>query len=131
MADYACANLGYAFYAHQSLASVAGLANLRGTRDLRYAFSGCQALAEIDLSGFDPSALEDVSQCFSGCSALETVRADADWELPAGCSGFATFHGCASLAGGAGTAYDAGAISGAYMRIDGGEAAPGYLTAKG
>lgn len=130
MAGYACANLDYAFYAHQSLASVAGLANLNGTRELRFAFCGCSALEEADLSGFDPSALEDVGSCFQGCSALETVWADAGWELPEGCAGFATFHGCTALAGGARTTYDEGRIAGTYMRIDGGEAAPGYLTAK-
>ena len=88
------------------------------------------ALEEADLSGFDPSALEDVGSCFQGCSALETVWADAGWELPEGCAGFATFHGCTALAGGARTTYDEGRIAGTYMRIDGGEAAPGYLTAK-
>lgn len=130
MAAFPCVNMDYWFYGHSSLASVAGLSHLGGTREMRYAFSSCTSLASIDLSGFDESALEDVFYCFSGCSSLATVLADASWELPEGCAGAGAFYGCTSLVGGAGTVYDASRISAEYLRIDGGETAPGYLTAK-
>lgn len=128
--DYWFYDMDYWFYGHGSLSAVSGLGSLNGTREMRYAFSGCAALEELELSGFDESALEDVDHCFSGCSALATIWAGAEWELPSGCAGFAAIDGCGALVGGAGMAYDEDRIAGAYMRIDSGEAAPGYLTVK-
>ncbi len=97
---------------------------------MRYTFTSCGALAVLDLSGFDESALEDLFYCFSGSDALTTIYADADWALPAGCSGMRTFYNCKALVGGAGTAYASSRMAATYMRIDGSTTAPGYLTAK-
>ncbi len=123
-------NLSFWFYGDGQLAEVAGLSNLPAVREMRYAFCSCDGLTELDLSGFPTEELEDVFYCFSGCSYLATIWADADWELPEGCTGSGAFYSCESLVGGAGTVYASSRTSATYMRIDGGAAAPGYLTAK-
>ena len=99
-------------------------------RDMKHALNSCGGLAEIDLSGLDPSSLEDLTYTFGGCGSLVTIWADADWALPAsGVSGFQTFCQCASLVGGAGTTYASSRVGYQYIRIDGVGGA-GYLTAK-
>ena len=95
-----------------------------------HTFNSCKALVSLDLSGMDSSSLEDLTYTFSGCVALATIWADAGWALPAGASGMQTFHQCSQLVGGSGTTYASSRVSYQYMRIDGGTAAPGYLTAK-
>ena len=130
MATFDHVNMDYWFYGHTAITSVNGLSNLRGTREMRYAFASCLSLTSIDLSGFDESSLEDVFYCFSGCSALTTIWADADWALPSGCTGSQAFYQCQALVGGAGTTFATSRTSAMYMRIDGGVAAPGYLTVK-
>lgn len=122
-------NLSYWFYGDDALAEVAGLSNLPAVREMRYAFANCEGLVVLDLSGFPTAELMDVFYCFSGCGSLTTIWADVDWALPAGCAGMGAFYECVSLVGGAGTAYDGERISATYMRIDGGAASPGYLTA--
>ena len=113
------------------MAEVAGLSNLPEVREMRYAFSNCDGLTELDLSGFPTEGLTDLFYCFSGCSNLATIWADADWSLPAGCEGSGMFYGCEALVGGAGTTYDSGGRDEAYCRIDDPPVAPGYLTVKG
>lgn len=124
-------NLNYWFHSESDMAEVAGIGNLPGIRHMDFAFYGCDSLVSIDLSGLDPSQLESMDYAFASCTALTTIWADADWALPAGVSGFATFYGCKALVGGAGTVFSSSRYSGTYMRIDGGVASPGYLTAKG
>lgn len=123
-------NFNYWFHSETDMAEVAGIGNLPGIRHMDFAFYGCDSLVSIDLSGLDPSQLESMDYAFASCAALTTIWADADWALPAGVSGFATFYGCKALVGGAGTVFSSSRYSGTYMRIDGGVASPGYLTAK-
>lgn len=131
VAGLAVASIDYWFYGCGALAEVEGMAYLSGAASMGYAFFGCSALGELDLTGFDPGSLESLSHAFNGCNALKTILVDADWGLPEGAGGLGTFGGCASLVGGAGTAWSADADDGSMMRVDGGEAAPGYLTAAG
>lgn len=58
------------------------MGNLDGVREIRHAFNNCTGLTEIDLSGLDPSSLEDLAYTFGGCGSLVTIWADADWALP-------------------------------------------------
>ena len=126
------ANLSYWFYTDGEMAEVTGLSNLPEVREMRYAFSSCDGLTELDLSGFPTEGLADLFYCFSGCSNLATIWVDADWSLPAGCEGSGMFYGgCGALVGGAGTAYDSGGRDEGYCRIDDPPVAPGYLTVKG
>ena len=130
MATYGHVNTNYWFYGHQSITDVTGVGNLHGVREMQHTFNSCAGLTEIDLSGLDPSSLEDLAYTFGGCGSLVTIWADADWALPAsGVSGFQTFYQCASLVGGAGTTYASSRAGYQYMRIDGVGGA-GYLTAK-
>ncbi len=131
MASYDHVNTNYWFYGHQAITEVEGMGNLRGVREMQHTFNSCEGLTEIDLSGLDPSSLEDLVYTFGGCGSLVTIWADADWALPSsGVSGFQTFYQCASLVGGAGTTYASSRAGYQYMRIDGAGGA-GYLTAKG
>ena len=130
MATYDHVNTNYWFYGHQSITDVTGMGNLHGVREMQHTFNSCTGLTEIDLSGLDPSSLEDLAYTFGGCGSLVTIWADADWALPSsGVSGFQTFYQCASLVGGAGTTYASSRAGYQYMRIDGVGGA-GYLTAK-
>lgn len=93
MASYAHVNADYWPYGYQSVIEVAGTGNLCGVREMRHTFNSCTGLAEIDLSGLDPSSLEDLAYTFGECGSLVTIWADADWALPAsGVSGFQTFY---------------------------------------
>lgn len=131
MATYDLVNTNYWFYGHQEVTEVTGIGSLGCVREMQHTFNSCAGLTEIDLSGLDPSSLEDLTYTFGGCSSLVTIKVDADWVLPAsGISGFQTFYQCTSLVGGAGTTYASSRAGYQYMRIDGGTAAPGYLTAK-
>lgn len=98
--------------------------------EMQHTFNSCDGLMKIDLSGLDPSSLEDLACTLGGCGSLVTIWADADWELSAsGVSGFQTFRQCSSLVGGAGTTYASSRAGYQYMRIDGVGGA-GYLTVK-
>ena len=127
MATFSYLNLIYLFYSCTNLASITGLGNLRGVRQMRYTFSSC-AVTTLDFRGFDPSTLTDLFYCFSGCSSLTTVYADSTWALPSsGISGLQCFYQCSSLVGGNGTVWSSGNTGYTYMRIDA-TGTPGYLT---
>lgn len=131
MATYGHVNTNYWFYGHQAVTDVTGMGNLHDVREMRHTFNSCTGLTEIDLSGLDPSSLEDLSYTFGGCGSLVTIWADADWALPtSGVSGFQTFYQCFSFVGGAGSTYASSRAGYQYMRIDGGTSPPVYLTAK-
>lgn len=128
MSTFSYLNLIYLFYSCTNLASINGLGNLSGVRQMRYTFSSC-AVTTLDFRGFDPSTLTDLFYCFSGCSSLTTIYADSTWTLPSsGISGSQCFYNCRSLVGGNGTAWSSSNTGYTYMRIDRtGQA--GYLTA--
>lgn len=130
MATFPVVNLDYWFSGCGALASVEGMGSL-ALGGMRECFRGCSALAELDLSGSDPAGMDDVTLAFYGCSSLAAIYVDGGWALPEGAGGISTFDGCEALAGGAGTVYSDDRVDGKYMRVDGGEAAPGYLTVRG
>ncbi len=128
MSTFSYLNLIYLFYSCTNLASINGLGNLSGVRQMRYTFSSC-AVTTLDFRGFDPSTLTDLFYCFSGCSSLTTIYADSTWTLPSsGISGSQCFYNCRSLVGGNGTVWSSSNTGYTYMKIDrSGQA--GYLTA--
>lgn len=121
-------NLNYWFYGCSALASVSGMANLRGVARMDHAFNSCSALTELDLRGMSPTALSSMLYTFGACTSLARILVDADWELPSGCTGSATFYNCKAIVGGNGTTYDSKQTTCAMCRIDR-EGQAGYLTA--
>ena len=62
-------------------------------------FQSCSGLTELDVSGFDISAAEDVDWMFQGCTALKTIWCkdkDSAWIAE---DGIELFDGCTSLFG--------------------------------
>ena len=101
--------------------------NLENVASMKYTFTSCTGLTELDMTGLDPAGLTDLGSAFSGCANLRKIVVDASWALPTGVTGVQTFYGCTSLVGGNGTTYDASRTGCQYMRVDA-QGAPGYLT---
>lgn len=80
-------NLNYWFYGCSALASVSGMANLRGVARMDHTFNSCSALAELDLRGMSPAALASMAYTFGACTSLAKILVDADWELLKGMHG--------------------------------------------
>jgi len=128
MAIYAELNFRYLFYSCYNLLSVSGLGNLSGVKSMQFMFAST-GVEVLDFRGFDPSSLTDLYYCFSSCSSLVTIYADASWALPtSGITGSQCFYSCSSLVGGNGTAWASNKTAYTYFRIDT-AANPGYLTA--
>ena len=128
MATFSYLNLIYLFYSCTNLATINGLGNLSGVRQMRYTFSSC-AVTTLDFRGFDPSTLTDLFYCFSGCSSLTTIYADSTWALPSSeISGSQCFYSCSSLVGGNGTVWSSSNTGYTCFRIDT-ASTPGYITA--
>ena len=86
-------------------------------------------IVTLDLRGFDPSTLTNISYALSYCASLTTIYVDSGWALPVSLTSYAyTFMGCSAFVGGNGTAYDSSHYDGDYLRIDT-AATPGYCTA--
>ena len=102
---------------------------------MRYMFYGCNGLKTLDLSHFDTSNAKYMCNAFQGCNNLKTIYVSDKFttafvnetgEYPGSQN---MFLGCASLVGGAGTAYDENHTDKEYARIDAPDA-PGYFTDK-
>ena len=92
-------------------------------------FYGCSSLTSLDLSSFNTQSETDLLRMFYGCSALTTIYAGDGWTTE-NATGANMFQDCYSLVGGKGTTFSASHTDAEYARIDGGEEAPGYFTAK-
>ena len=124
--------------------------------DLSGMFYSCDALTDLDISGFSiqnninctemfmlceslktlklfsvkSGCSMTVYRMFSGCSALETIYAPCTSVWPDRETGSHVFLNCDKLSGGKGSAFSTyGGYRGGMLRFDGGEDAPGYLTA--
>ena len=93
-------------------------------------FKNCSSLSTLDLSGFDASGVTDIKWMFYSCDNLTAIYASERFVTNQVTEGDEVFLHCASLVGGAGTAYDETRTDKDYARIDGGASAPGYFTAK-
>ena len=92
-------------------------------------------LNTLDLSSFDTSNVASMYNMFGGCNYLETIYVGDKWSVEnldtEQYAGEDMFYDCTCLSGGKGTVYDPYYIDSEYARIDGGEEAPGYLSAVG
>ncbi len=105
-------------------------------------FSYCTSLEVLDISVFDTANVVHMGSMFNACSALKTILVSEKFSTVTVGSSNPTsytlvFEGCTSLEGGAGSTLSsvkavdsANYVTATYARIDGGEAAPGYLTLK-
>ena len=122
-------NMGHWFQSHAGIASVEGLGHLRHVSGMAFCLAGCASLAELDMRGFSPASLADLTYAFSGCKALTTILCDAGWALPTGVKTSQTFYSCSeALRGGMGTTWSKDAVSGEYLRPDL-KGQLGYMTA--
>ena len=99
-------------------------------KSMKNMFSGCSKLTSLDLSKFVTSNVTDMSVMFYGCEGLNTIYATDKFVTTSVTSGDYCFYNCSKLRGGASTTYDYFRTSADYARIDGGNSAPGYFTAK-
>ncbi len=91
---------------------------------------GCTGLASVNLSGFTvPSVLTNCSSMFDGCTNLQTIYTNANFNLNKSqiTNGGTMFTGCTKLIGGNGTKFSASSVTNAYARPDA-AGAPGYFT---
>ena len=68
-------NSSYLFSDFTHLESIKGLSvlNTSGTKDMSYMFSNANALAELDLSGWDTRSLERADNTFDSCTSLSEI----------------------------------------------------------
>ncbi len=95
---------------------------------MAYWFYGCSQLESIDLSGLDTSDVTDFSHMFSECTCLTSICVGRKFTVNSSAFDGNMFYNCEALKGGAGTEFTSDKINGEYAKIDGGAAAPGYLT---
>lgn len=90
----------------------------------------CKSLTTLDLSGWNTANVTEMYGMFNQCEALTTIYAD-NWDTSKVPSNNSVFSDCPKLVGGAGTAWQLWRNGKSYARIDRGEEAPGFFTAKG
>ena len=93
-------------------------------------FEDCSSLTNLNLSGFDTSAVTNMYEMFYGCSNIRNIIVSADFNVSNVSNSFYMFSGCTSLAGGCGTtlASVSNVTDKTYARIDGGVSNPGYFS---
>lgn len=95
----------------------------------------CTNSSTLDLTSFDTSNVTEMYDMFAGSRRLETIYVSDKWSVEnvdsEQYSDEGMFFDCICLSGGNGTVYDPDFVGAEYARIDGGAAAPGYLSAVG
>jgi len=112
---------------------IVGLENLNTSEvvSMEGMFAGCVQLTSLDLSGWDTSNVEIMSEMFSCCENLKTIYVGDKWDTYWVWESSSMFENCTSLVGGAGTVFDSSHIDQEYAHVDGGPDNPGYFTMKG
>lgn len=104
--------------------------DVRSVEDMNGVFSGCSELTELDLSTWKfGTSIQTASNCFNGCTNLETIYAPHGCDLTYIPISFRMFEIALKLRGGAGTCYETGKSTAEFARIDTPET-PGYFTEK-
>ena len=99
--------------------------------NLQYMFYYCSGLTTLDVSKFSTANVTNMSQMFTGCPRLTSIYVGEGWNTVNVPESQTMFGNCVALVGGAGTTFDAtAAIDKTRAILDGGVAAPGYLTYK-
>ena len=93
-------------------------------------FSDCDTMIILDVSSFDTQKVTRMGGMFQSCDKLTTIYASDMFSTDAVIADTAMFEASYELVGGAGTIYNSSKTGSTYARIDGGEASPGYFTAK-
>ena len=96
--------------------------------DMNHMFSGCSSLTRLVLNSFDTFSVTDMSYMFANCTNLETINTGEYWDTESVSNSEGMFENCEKLVGAQGTVYNDGYTDKDYARIDGGSAAPGYLS---
>ena len=91
-------------------------------------FQACYSLTSLDLKSFDTHKVTHMEDMFRGSNKLAKIKVGEGWNTDNVTSSESMFRGCTALTGEAGTTYDANHLDATYAHIDGGTAAPGYLT---
>ena len=125
-----CAKL---FYGLMYLTEIEGLENLNteDVTDMSNMFYLCLNLKTLDLSGFDTRKVTNFGQMFSICTRLTTIYTGNNFVVGRSTLTTEMFSVCSSILGSQGTVYDNDIQDGTYAKIDGGETAKGYFSAKG
>ncbi len=96
--------------------------------DMNHMFSGCTSLTRLVLNSFDTYSVTDMSYMFANCTNLETINTGEFWDTESVSNSEGMFENCEKLVGAQGTVYNDGYTDKDYARLDGGGAAPGYLS---
>ena len=103
--------------------------NTSKVEDMQLMFNGCVTLTSLDLRSFNTSNVQDMRYMFNSCANLTTITVSIGWNTNNVRLSANMFSYCNNLVGGAGTTYNINKVDKEYAHIDGGESAPGYLTA--
>ena len=96
--------------------------------DMNHMFSGCSSLTRLVLNSFDTFSVTDMSYMFANCTNLEAINTGEFWDTESVSNSEGMFENCEKLVGAQGTVYNDGYTDKDYARLDGGSAAPGYLS---
>ena len=102
--------------------------NTENVEIMRWMFCGLPNIYRLDLSNFNTSKVKDIRGMFSYNEHLNTIYVGSGWNTNAVEKSDSIFINSWFIQGGAGTWYNQENIGLEYARVDGGEAAPGYLT---
>ena len=131
VADYRPTNCAYWFRGCENLTVTEGMKeylNTENVTSMDYMFYNCSSLTTLDISNFNTENVTNMGWMFYNCSNLQTIYVGDNWNTPNLVYSWGMFDGCEKLVGGKGTTYQSSYTNASYARIDGGEAAPGYLS---
>ena len=122
-------NMSFMFY--NSSATTLDLSHFdtSNVTDMGSMFSSSK-VTTLDLSGFDTSNVTKMRDMFISSINLKTIYVSSKFNTNNVTDSTNMFNSCINLVGGAGTTYDSTKVDKTYAHIDGGEASPGYFTAK-
>ena len=122
-------NMSHMFYQSNLIDADLRNFNTSNVTDMSSMFQESK-ITELDISNFDTNKVTNTQRMFSNMTNLKTIYVSDKFSLDKVTSSADMFLFCENLVGGAGTKYSATFNDKTYARIDGGEASPGYFTAK-